>query len=220
MAKQRKRSPAYEKRVEAFRRNHGGLSPYEWQKRRLATFGLTPWEARKARAERRLGPVRQATAQRLERLETVRGLSVAAMHRANMEWSANPPEYVARIGSGQAGTEGDWNPALTHGESRRGLAVLVNQYHAGLGEQNPAYVLAFYNAIVNPVSNYMSDHTIDAEGTISPEFIGGKRAKRSNRVVGNKAFREYLISWSEAIAEVDMDTMEAWFDQRYSMALA
>lgn len=205
MAKARKRSAAYAKRVETFRRNHGGLTPYQWQKRRLATQGLTPYEVRKARAERRLGPVRQQTAQRLERAERVSGMNIPAMHRANIEWSRNLPDDVSRI-------ENDtFNPHLTHGQSRRGLAVLVNQYHEELGRQNPAYVLAFYNAIVNPTSNYLSDHDVDGD-TITPKLIG-------NRVIGNRAFRDYLIPFSEVIAEVDMDTMEAWYDERYSMAL-
>ena len=167
-------------------------------------MGLTPWEVRKARAERKLGPVRQQTANRLERAERVASTSIGSMHRANIRWSRNLP-------FDESDMEGDtFSPGITSGASRRGLAILVNQYHESVGESNPAYVLAFYNAIVNPESNYMSDHTQDGD-TITPHLIG-------NRVVGNKAFRDYLIPFAEVIAEVDMDAMEAWVDERYSMA--
>lgn len=209
----RKRSPAYARRVESFERRHGGLSPYQWRKRQLAGVGLTPYQMRQAGHERAMiGPIRREYNERLERVKTG-VLTIEQMDAANRAWSRNKPERVQAIPGDGSDFSVTINPTLP--QSRRGMAVLANQYHEGLAN-DPKYVQAFYHAITSPYTGYMSNHELQADGTIRPRYTG---KKKNNQVVGNSYFKAYATEFAESVFHVDQQLMEEWFDVRYSMAL-
>lgn len=182
----------------------------ERQKARLAIVETTPYQVRKARAERKLGPVRRETAATLSRSETAP--RVAEVRRLNTQWVREQTAIHERL---KDYSSSQFNVHDTGASSRQGLAVFVNQYHEDVAARDEGYVFAFYRAIVDPQSNYYSDHVSDAEHErYEPARMVG------NKVFGNKYFREYMVNFSRVVANVDPDLMDKWFDDRYSMALA
>lgn len=194
-----KRKP-WSERLEIYRRNHGGLTPYQVQRSRAESVGLTPYRIRRAREQRKLGPAPQA-------IDSVLWLasnapSIDQMRAANERWVT--PEGLDRYaGGGFSGFSQSISSAQRFG-------YMANQYLPELGRLNPAYVIAFYNAIVNPRTNYGSIRNAEGAPLFDPRT--GKRRT-------NNAFLDYVRKFGADFTRVPQDQVDLWLGDRYSMAL-
>lgn len=123
VARSRRPGKAWSERLAVYRENHGGLSPYQVRKLKLAAAGTTPYRARKAAETRRqIGPQRREVYETLDAVASVRG---NAIHESNIIASDNRdiPEYWQR-------------------RSDRNIAEYDEEY----GLTHPNYAVAYYIA--------------------------------------------------------------------------
>lgn len=197
----------YIHRRETYKKSHGGLTYEQFRKRQLATIGETRHTLARLRAARKnapIGPLRLRETVTEKRMQEGYLQPISRLHDVNLHFSRDKGNATNRAIKGFKLKGYEFDPESIGDDSLRGLAVLANTYNVKLGRKNPAYVLAFFNAVVNPLTNYRSNH-VRVGGTFITE-----KAPQSTA-----AFKEYLAEFSEVVANVPKNRILEWWDRRY-----